>query len=185
MLESAHASVTPLAMIWVDYCILAVFVLSTLIGILRGFARESLGLATWVLAFFLAWLFGADLAMTLDDKILNPALRLATGYALVFLGTLLTGSIVTYFVGEAIRASGFGPTDRTLGGGLGLVRGVVIVAAFILVARTMGAEKDRWWQDSLLVKRFEWLADGLKTLVPDAWLERLAPEPTPTSPPSP
>ncbi|TXI08854.1 MAG: hypothetical protein E6Q76_06660 [Rhizobium sp.] len=45
-------------MIWVDWCIVAVFLISILVGLLRGFAREILNVLTWVLAFGLAWLFG-------------------------------------------------------------------------------------------------------------------------------
>lgn len=172
-------------MTWVDYCILAVLLISTVVGIIRGLTREVLGAGTWVLAFLLAFLFGNAMGGVLLGPLPTPALALAAGYALVFLGTLLAGAILTHFIGEAIRNAGYGSTDRTLGGGVGLIRGVVIVAAFIMIARAMGGEQKGWWQESMLVGRMAWLADGLQFLVPDAWLDALAPQTPPPSPPSP
>lgn len=164
-------------MIWVDYCILAVFILSVVIGLLRGFSREILGLGTWIFAILLAWLFGHAFAGALETKISNPALRLGCAYVLLFMAGLLIGALVTHFVSEAIRDSFLSLPNRMLGGGFGLVRAAVLVAAFILVAGQMGAAREAWWQQSLLIDKFEWLAKGLGTLVPERWLEVLRPDP--------
>lgn len=167
-------------MIWVDYCILAVFILSVIVGLLRGFTREVLGFATWIFAIALAWLFGHAAADALQQKIAEPALRLFCAYALLFLSGLLIGSLVTYFVSEAVQDTFLGLTDRMLGGGYGLLRAAVFIAAFVLVAGQMGAQQERWWQQSLLIGKFEWLANGLGTLVPERWLEGLRPDPIST-----
>jgi membrane protein required for colicin V production len=164
-------------MIWVDYCILAVFILSVAIGLLRGFTREVLGLATWLFAFLLAWLLGHTLADALAGKIANPALRLGCAYLLLFLGGLLVGALVTHFVSEAVKDSFLSLPNRMVGGGYGLARAVVLTAGFVLLAGQMGAKAEPWWQQSLLIDKFEWLADGLGTLVPERWLEVLRPDP--------
>lgn len=168
-------------MIWVDYCILIVFILSVIIGLLRGFTREVLGLGTWLLAFGLAWLFGGVVADMLQRQIGDPAIRLGCAYALLFLGGLLVGSLVTTIVSEIVKHTALAPPDRIMGAGFGLIRAALFVAAFVLVAATMGAAKDRWWQQSLFVGKFEWLAQGLGTLVPERWLQALRPDPTSSS----
>lgn len=168
-------------MIWVDYCILAVFILSAVIGLLRGFIREVLGLATWLFALLLAWLFGHTLADVLAAKISNPALRMGCAYLLLFLGGLLVGALITHFVSEAVKDSFLSLPNRMTGGGFGLARAAVLTAAFVLVAGQMGAAKEPWWQQSLLIDKFEWLANGLGTLVPERWLEVLRPDPTSTT----
>jgi membrane protein required for colicin V production len=164
-------------MIWVDYCILAVFILSIVIGLLRGFTKEILGLGTWIFALLLAWLLGNTVAGMLAEKISNPALRLGCAYLLLFLGGLLVGALVTHFVSEAVKDSFLSLPNRMVGGGYGLARAAVLTAAFVLVASQMGAEKEPWWQQSLLIDKFEWLAEGLATLVPERWLEVLRPDP--------
>ncbi|MDM4771072.1 CvpA family protein [Solimonas sp. SE-A11] len=168
-------------MIWVDYCIFAVFILSVAIGLLRGFTREVLGLATWLFALLLAWLLGHTLADALAGKISNPALRLGCAYLLLFLGGLLVGALVTHFVSEAVKDSFLSLPNRMVGGGYGLARAAVLTAGFVLVAGQMGAKTESWWQQSLLIGKFEWLADGLATLVPERWLEVLRPDPTTTT----
>jgi membrane protein required for colicin V production len=165
-------------MIWVDYCIIAVFILSVAVGLLRGFTREALGLATWIFALGLSWLFGKVGAGMLEQQIADPAIRLGCAYALLFLGGLLVGSLVTAIVSEVVKHTFLVGPDRMLGAGFGLVRAVVFVAAFVLVAATMGAAQDRWWQQSVFVGKFEWLARGLGTLVPERWLEALRADPT-------
>lgn len=171
-------------MIWVDYCIIAVFLISVVIGVARGFVRETLGIATWVLAFWLALAFADEAAAALDQKISDPALRLAASYAVLFLGGLLVGAITTWFVCELVDNSSFRRMDRTLGGGFGLIRAALLAAAFVLVADTMGARQDAWWQQSTLVRHFEWLARGLQSIVPVGWLEKLRPAPTSEAQPS-
>ena len=163
-------------MIWLDYCIVGLLLISTVFGILRGFARELLGLATWVLAIWLAVMFHGQVATYLTSYIGVPSVRIAAAYALLFLAGLLTGGLITALIVRLLRQSALSSTDRTLGGGFGLIRGVFFVALFILIAGTTPARQEIWWQRSLLLSKFEWLADGLRTIVPPGWIDRLQPD---------
>jgi membrane protein required for colicin V production len=165
-------------MIWVDYCILAVFAISILIGILRGFTREALGIFTWVFAAWLAWAFADNLAPALEPRIAAPELRLFCAMAALFLGGLFICALATHLIALAVRNSLLSSTDRTLGGGFGLVRAAFLVGAFTLVAGTMGAPQETWWRDSMLIKRFDWLAAGIGAILPQGWIEMLKPAPT-------
>lgn len=168
-------------MIWVDYCILVVFLFSVLIGVWRGFTREVLSLMTWLLAFALAWFFGDAGDRMLASKISDPTLRQAAAYAVLFFGGLLIGAIITHFAVQAIRDSRFLPADRTLGGGIGVLRGFLVITVFVLVAGRMGAHEDRWWRESALISHFTQLADSVATLIPERWLEALKPAPQTSS----
>ena len=44
-------------MIFVDYVLIAILLVSIVIGALRGFLREAVALVSWILALFLAWQF--------------------------------------------------------------------------------------------------------------------------------
>ena len=52
-------------MSWLDYVVLAVFVISIAWGVWRGLVREVMALVGWVIAFLAANLFAAPLALSL------------------------------------------------------------------------------------------------------------------------
>lgn len=164
-------------MIWVDYCIVVIFLLSVLIGLWRGLTREVFSLLTWLLAVGLAVL-AADALIDwawLREHITDPSLRRAAVMAGLFLCGLLLGALITHFAVQAIRDSRFSPADRTLGAGIGLVRAVAVVTVLVFVAGHMGARDDRWWRESLLVDAFKPLASSLESIVPASWLRQLEP----------
>ncbi|MGH8461054.1 MAG: CvpA family protein [Stenotrophobium sp.] len=168
-------------MIWVDWCIVAVFLVSILVGLLRGFVREVLNLLTWVLAFGLACVFGHMLAQMLVPYINEPAIRLACAYVVLFISGLIFGAILSHLISELIRHSIFSGVDRSLGAVFGFLRGLLAVAVFILCASTMGATQDRWWHESVLVPNLEFLANGLKAVVPESWLDKIRPDAAPAA----
>lgn len=161
---------------WADYTILGIVLLSILIGLLRGFTREIFGLGTWVLAIVLAVFFGPALAVHLQPHIATPIFRMGAAYGGLFLGGLLVGGVLTALLVARIRESRFSSADRTLGAGLGLVRGALLVGLVVLLARTAGVSNEPWWQHSTLIGPSQVVADGLDTLIPDAWLAPLKPE---------
>ena len=64
---------------WIDYTILGVILLSTIISLIRGFVKEAISLAIWFSAFFIASQFYADLATYLsnfDDPMVRNGVEL-------------------------------------------------------------------------------------------------------------
>ncbi|MGH8445459.1 MAG: CvpA family protein [Solimonas sp.] len=171
-------------MTWIDYCIVALALVSVLVGILRGFTREVLSLASWIVAFIVAALFGGQAAGLLEGHIADPALREAVACGLVFFATLVVGAIVTHIAVQAVRDSRFSASDRTLGGGVGVLRAAIVVVLFVLVAGRMGAAQDRWWQQSVIVPRFVGIAHGVEAIIPQRWLDYLQPPPAAAKPTS-
>ena len=49
-----------------DYVVIAIVVLSVILGLFRGMVKEVLSLANWVLAFWIANRYGAELAVYMD-----------------------------------------------------------------------------------------------------------------------
>lgn len=163
-------------MIWVDYCILAVTLLSVVVGVLRGFTRETFSLLTWVLAIGLTLIFGDMVSDALQSTISIPSLRIIAGHAACFFGGLLLGALITMLFVEAVKNSRLANADRTLGAGFGLLRALVLVGAFVMIADNMGGREERWWQRSMIVPRVEWLAGSLQVLVPESWLKMIRPQ---------
>ena len=138
-----------------DWAIIAIVLVSSLLSLKRGFVKEALSLGAWVAAFFVATAFNDRLATVLVSLIENPSLRHITAYALLFMGTLMMGSLINYLVAKVIRATGLSGADRLMGTAFGMVRGVVIVLVVIVVARAVvPVEQEPLWKTSALVPHF-------------------------------
>ncbi len=166
---------------WLDYVIIATLVLSTLVGVIRGVVREMFGIGTWVFAFVMAFYFADSAAAALATFIGDPALRVLTAYAGVFLVVLAIGAILTSLLANWIRQTGLSTADRTLGGGFGLIRAVILVGAGVLLVELAEAQDAAWWQNSDLVGHFDIVRRALEAILPESWLEALRPESAPAT----
>lgn len=121
---------------YLDIGLLIVMLISGMLAMIRGFMREVLSIAAWVIA-AIATLYGySRLApaiksyFNLSDIIAN----IAAGGA-IFLITLLVVSVITVRLSDMVLDSRVGALDRTLGFLFGLGRGlIIVVVAFMFFA---------------------------------------------------
>src|SRR6187402_1445340 len=127
-----------------DFIILAIVLLSAIVGLVQGFLREICSLVTWVLAIWLAWQFGPLLVPHLGGVLSQEPYGLWAGRAIIFVAVLVVGAIIGFLVNHFVRLSLFSGLDRMLGFLLGVVRGVVIVALVIILAQTARLDDEGW-----------------------------------------
>jgi len=153
-------------LIWIDYILLAIITISALLSLWRGFVKEALSLASWIVALWVALLFFHDLANWLARWIDTPSIRDGLGFGLLFVITVLIGGLVGHLAGQLVAKTGLTATDRVLGMLFGIARGVVIVAVMVLLAGLTSLPQDPWWQESLLLTHFQDVALWLRSFLP-------------------
>ena len=158
---------------YADYVVLAIIAISILVGAIRGFVTEAFSLAVWAAAFLVAFQFSGVLAMQLENHIELPSARTSLAFASLFILVLLVGGLVTFLVGKLVEKTGLDGTDRLLGGVFGVVRGLAIVLAVILVAWLTPVPQDPWWQQSKTIQSLMPLAEWSAQFLPDYILEHL------------
>ena len=149
-------------MSWVDLVIVTGCFASAAVGAMRGLARETLSLVTWIAAIWIAWNFSWAVTSFLGDWATAPELKVWVGRAIVFVIVLVAGGIAGQLVGSLIRHSGLSGTDRVLGSLFGLGRGALILGLAVLVLEMAGFDRGPWWREARLSPFGDRIADGIR-----------------------
>lgn len=157
---------------WADYALLAVLAISMAIGVWRGFVVEVLSLTVWIGAFWLSIGFGADVAAYLTG-VEEPSARLFLGYAGVFLAVLVLGGLATWGIGKLIANTGLSGTDRVLGLGFGLARGLVLACVAVMLLGFTPVPQDAWWSQSRFIPGVQRGAEWMVSFLPPAAAEHV------------
>lgn len=151
-----------------DYAVLIVIGASICLSLFRGFAREVLALAGWVIAFVAASLLAGWASGLLSTVIASQALRVLAGFVAVFLATLVATSLIAVAVSRLLRKAGLGLEDRLLGGFFGLARGLLVVTILVLLAGLTQLPRQRAWTDAMLSPPLVAVAGVIKPWLPAA-----------------
>ncbi|MGB5539692.1 MAG: CvpA family protein [Gammaproteobacteria bacterium] len=156
-----------MAIAWIDIVILALVVLSAILSLFRGFVKEALALATWLIALWVAMSFYEPFATWLSQWITLASAQKITAFALLFVCVLLLGAVVNYLASKLVSRTGLTSTDKMLGIVFGIARGGVIVAILVLLAGLTPFPQDSWWQDSQFLSYFEEFALWMRSFLPE------------------
>ena len=132
-----------------DIVMLALILLSAVIGLFRGLIKELVSLVVWICAIVGAIVFAAPLAEYLTAIHASRPIRVAIAFAIVFFGVLIAGGLLQWSLAKLIQTTGLGGTDRFLGFIFGALRGGLVVLGALILIKPF-AETSDWWQDSLL-----------------------------------
>ena len=153
------------AMVWVDYVIPIIILVSALFSLMRGFVREALSLVGWIAAFWLALRYSNALVELFLASITVPSLRIVTAFTILFVLTLMLSGLINHLAGHLVLRTGLTGTDRTIGVVFGLARGAVVVSILVLLAGLTSLPQDPWWEKSLLIGYFQQIAVWMQTNV--------------------
>ena len=138
----------------IDFAIITVMFISCLISLLRGFIKEAVSLASWVLAFSLSSKYAADFSSVFSGSISNPTVRFGLGLVVIFVFVLVIGLIINKTLGLVVSKIGLGPFDKVVGIFFGFTRGVIIVCVIVFVGMMTSFKNDNLWKKSELIPNY-------------------------------
>lgn len=153
-----------------DVFIILTILISTAIGIYRGFIREFLTIVTWIVASFVAYLYGKDLGeqmFFLDD----PYAKEIFGMVAVFLGVVFIGFLLKVIICKIAKITGVSKVDRVTGALFGALRGCIIIV-LVLYVSSKNITNQEWYKKSKFLPRFNKAA----SMLPKAWEEEVTKE---------
>lgn len=149
----------------VDIGVLAILLVSLLIGLWRGLLYEVLSLLGWPIAFFLSKMSADSLAPLLPME--QETMRVTVAYALVFIAALIGWGIVARLISRMLKSIGSVWTDRMMGGLFGVLRGGMVVLVLVWLAGLTRVPEQPFWRGAATSKVLEDIALLTKSWLPD------------------
>ena len=133
-----------------DGLLLFIMLISAFLAMVRGFVREVLSIASWVVAAIAAYMGYKPLMALLAPYIANEYIALAVSVGSAFIVTFIIVSYITIRVSDFVLDSRIGALDRTLGFIFGAARGYILVAVAMVFFDWFlpPQEQPRWVADA-------------------------------------
>jgi membrane protein required for colicin V production len=159
-----------------DIILLVVMLVSGLLAMIRGFMREILSIAAWILAAGATLYLYPRLLPSAKAYFNNDLVAAAAVIIGVFMVTLIVVSVVTVRVSDLILDSRVGALDRTLGFLFGLGRGLIIVVVAFVFFGWFVPEKSQplWIRNAKSQVVLQSTGETLMSMMPDveAWWQQ-------------
>ncbi len=154
-----------------DAIALGVLLLSSVLALMRGFVRESLSIASFIIA-SLAAIFTLPVFVTITRNWIQSEI-LATGVTafLIFIASYILMTLATHKISGIVRRNHhIGVLDRTIGFAFGLVRGMVLLAIVLLGWNffTTPQQTPQWVSKARIYPAITATAEILKSLIPNS-----------------
>jgi membrane protein required for colicin V production len=115
-----------------DWIVVVIVVSSVISSILKGFAREAISLVAVILGLLLASWFYPQAGSLVSAYVKTEAVASLVGFALIFLGVLLGGAVISFVVTRFLRVVDLQWFDRLLGAAFGFARGWLVGSVIFL-----------------------------------------------------
>ncbi len=168
-----------------DWIILAILLLSMVLGAWRGLVYEVLSVLGWFAAFIVAQLYATTMGDLLPMTGATDALRYAAGFVLTFIASAFVAGLLAWLAKKLIETVGLRPVDRTLGAFFGLLRGGLILLAATTAVLMTPLKEGQWWKQSAGAGLLSATLRSLKPILPSdvgQYIQSRAPNTEPLAP---
>lgn len=162
-----------------DLIVLAVLVISALVGFVRGATRELVAVLSFVIGVVAAILALPMVLPAILKVVETDWLAKAMALLFVFLAVFIVLRVVGGLLTRKIHTTQLGPIDRAIGLGFGLIRALIVLGVFNIVfhVATPPERTPTWVINARLYPLTVFCADALQSLAPkgSAVAEKVAP----------
>lgn len=149
-----------------DWILLAVLLVSLVVGAWRGLVYEVLSVLGWAASFYLAQWAAPRVATLLPLQSASEPVRYAAAFVLIFIAAVFAAGLLAFLLKKLVEAMGLRPVDRTLGAAFGLVRGLILLLAATVVISMTALRSSPWWLESQGAVALSATLKGLKPVLP-------------------
>ena len=171
-----------------DVIAIAIILVSAVLAMVRGFVREVLSIASWLIAAVAAYYLYVPLRDVIQPYVDNETLATIIAVAVVFIVILVVVTYITMKIADLVVDSRIGSLDRIFGFLFGAARGLlVVVVAFSAFVWLVENQPD-WVTNAETYSVLSNLSEQLATVLPDDieadLVARLHGEPLPDATPA-
>ena len=150
-----------------DYAVIAIIVLSALVGWWRGFMYELFSLIGWLAAYIVASTFSAQLMPHVPVAVGADNIRSAAAFAVLFIATLIVGALFAWFLARLAKFAGLSGMDGKFGAIFGMLRGGLVVIALVWLGGLTDLPQLPFWRNALSSKPLQQAALYAKDYMPE------------------
>ncbi|MBH9576450.1 CvpA family protein [Inhella proteolytica] len=134
---------------WADLMVLALLLISLIVGAWRGLVLEVFSLAAWVLAYFLAPWLAPVVEGWLPAKIAQGGWQELAALVLAFILVLVVCGLTGRLLRMLLHATPLAFVDRLLGAGFGLLRGLLLALLGAVLIGFTPFKRHPAWTESI------------------------------------
>lgn len=167
----------------IDGAVALFIIVSALLAYSRGFVREGLAIAGWIVAGIVAFVFAPQVEPLvkevpwLGDFLADSCeLSMIAAFAAVFAVALIVASLITPLFSSLVQRSVLGGVDQGLGFVFGVLRGVLLIAiAYFVYDLVAGSQPVAMIDNSRSAQIFSQLTGNIEDRNPEqalGWITR-------------
>ena len=158
-----------------DVFFLIIVGISALVGIARGFTKESLSLIGWAVAGFAVYFLTPMVNLIMKNYIASDILSNVVSGLAVLLVVCVFWVLAVDKISSSIRQSKLSPLDRIFGLGFGILRGALVVILLVMMVSALIPEdsKKGMFAESKLFVASEEFVEPVKSLIPEETLDNM------------
>ena len=140
-----------------DIIIISLTLISSLLGLSRGFIKELLSTSKWLLASFVAFITFEKTKIILSKFIKDSAILDLIAGGSIFILTFILLSIIFNFLSKILRTGDLGILDKTLGLVFGFARIIIVLSLTLIIYNHIFFNHDKpvWITDSVSIEYIE------------------------------
>lgn len=156
-----------------DVIVIAVVLISAVLAMVRGFVREVLAIASWLIAAIATFYLYELLRDVIQPYVENETLATIISVAIIFIIVLVIVTYITMKVADVVIDSRVGSIDRLFGFIFGALRGLLLIVVAYVLFDWFVEEQPAWIENAETRSLVAGLSDRLIEILPqdvEDWL---------------